>query len=446
MTAISAAPDPAVHDRPSAAGTTSAPIAEPAEGSALAERAVEVARWGMPIVRVDAMRDAFFRDAGARYNDIVFWSKPSDWRNQLAMPRASTYYVYFNFNTRDGPVVLELPASNGAGLFGTLLDAWQAPLVDVGPSGVDEGRGAKYLLLPPGHRGAVPDGVVAVRPPTYNGFALFRAVPASATEEDVMDAIALVKRLRLYPLARAGNPPPQRFVDMADRLLDGIVRCDPTFYARLARMVGEEPVQPNDQSMMRHLRALGIEQGKTFAPDADVRAALADAIDAVHDELRRALTDELQPWWPGSQWALAERAPAYFHPFAPAVRPDAATLLLLAVRDAEGELLRGGAGYTLRIPANVPVERTWAVTAYDMRTAGFIRESASVGLDAQSERMERNVDGSLDIHFGPTAPSGRRGNWIYTAPGRAWFATFRFEGPTAPLLEQRWTLPDIAPR
>jgi hypothetical protein len=30
----------------------------------------------MPIVSVDAMREAFFRDAGAQYNDIVFWSRP----------------------------------------------------------------------------------------------------------------------------------------------------------------------------------------------------------------------------------------------------------------------------------------------------------------------------------------------------------------------------------
>ena len=43
-------------------------------------RAVEAAIWGMPIVSVEAMRQAFFRDAGANYNDIVDWSKPADWK------------------------------------------------------------------------------------------------------------------------------------------------------------------------------------------------------------------------------------------------------------------------------------------------------------------------------------------------------------------------------
>ena len=35
-------------------------------------RAVEAAIWGMPIVSVDAMREAFLRDAMATVNDIVF--------------------------------------------------------------------------------------------------------------------------------------------------------------------------------------------------------------------------------------------------------------------------------------------------------------------------------------------------------------------------------------
>ena len=97
----------------------------------LEQRAVTAAIWGMPIVSVYAMRQAYFRDAKANYNDIVIWSKPSDWKFQTATPTASPRYVYFNFNTKDGPVVVEIPPAVGAGLFGSLLDAWQVPVVDV---------------------------------------------------------------------------------------------------------------------------------------------------------------------------------------------------------------------------------------------------------------------------------------------------------------------------
>src|SRR5205809_364424 len=90
---------------------------------ALQRRAVEAAIWGLPIVSVDAMRQAFFRDAGARYNDIVYLSRPADWRFQITTPNASSRYVLFCFNARPGPLVLDLPPARGAGLFGSLNDA-----------------------------------------------------------------------------------------------------------------------------------------------------------------------------------------------------------------------------------------------------------------------------------------------------------------------------------
>jgi hypothetical protein len=130
----------------------------------LQHRAIEAAIWGMPIVSVNAMRQAYFRDAEANYNDVVFWSKPSDWKNQTTTPVPSARYVYFNVNTRDGPVVVEIPPAVRAGLFGTLLDAWQVPLAQVGPEGEDLGKGGKYLLPPPDFKGAIPAGHIILRP------------------------------------------------------------------------------------------------------------------------------------------------------------------------------------------------------------------------------------------------------------------------------------------
>jgi hypothetical protein len=99
-------------------------------GQNLEQRAVTAAIRGVPIVSVNAMRQAFFRDAKANYNDVVFWSRPSDWKNQTTTPNASARYVHFNFNTKKGPIVLAIPPAVEAGLFGTLLDAWQVPLAD----------------------------------------------------------------------------------------------------------------------------------------------------------------------------------------------------------------------------------------------------------------------------------------------------------------------------
>src|SRR5271170_6750915 len=119
--------------------TAAAPAAQQLSPKDLAQRtidrrAVEAAIWGMPLVNTDAMRQAYFRDVGAKYNDICFFSKPADWCFQVTTPNASTHYVYFNFNLKDGPIVLDVPAAVGAGLLGAITNAWDEPLTDIGPS------------------------------------------------------------------------------------------------------------------------------------------------------------------------------------------------------------------------------------------------------------------------------------------------------------------------
>jgi len=70
---------------------------------------------------------------------------------------------------QDGPVVVEVPpAVPGASFFGTIEDAWYVALVDIG----FEGKGGKYLVLPPDYTGDVPAGYTAVRPKIYNTMTL----------------------------------------------------------------------------------------------------------------------------------------------------------------------------------------------------------------------------------------------------------------------------------
>ena len=130
--------------------------------------------WGLPLVGEDAVKQAAFRDGKATYNDIVWWPKGGGWKNQSPTPNVNTRYMYFFINTKqDGPVVVELPpAVPGASFYGTIEDAWYVPLVDIG----FEGKGGKYLVLPPDYKGDVPDGYIVVRPETYNTMTLLRSI------------------------------------------------------------------------------------------------------------------------------------------------------------------------------------------------------------------------------------------------------------------------------
>lgn len=430
---------------------------------AFTQTAMDVAIWGTPIVSVDAMRQAFFRDGGAQYGDVVYWSKPSDWKNQITTPNASVNYVYFNFNTKDGAIVLEMPAAVGAGLFGSLLDAWQVPMVDVGPRGEDQGKGGRYLLLPPGYAQEVPAEYIPVRFETMNGYGAFRAIPEGNSEAAVAAALDLVKKLRLYPLAQAASPPATRFHDVAGVRFDGIVRFDQTFYTSLARMVEEEPVLPRDADMMAMLKSIGIDKGRPFAPDQATQALLAEAAGKARAAFIAKLPGDGTQYWPDRQWRtpstvgaqsgftfvtdgkldVEERGRTYFLACAPPKHPGKASFYLLAYVDSAGQPLAGGKTYRLHVPAQVPAAQFWAATVYDAETAAFIRESPRVEVSSYDPALRKNADGSVDLYFGPQAPAGHESNWAYTAAGKPWFTIFRLYGPQPPLFNMKWQLADI---
>ncbi|MEU6506048.1 DUF1254 domain-containing protein [Streptomyces sp. NPDC046942] len=436
-------------------------------------RAVEAAIWGMSIVSVHAMRQAFLRDAKANYNDIVYWSKPADWKCQVTTPTDTALYGYFNINTQDGPVVVEIPASVETGLWGGLMDAWQVAIVDVGPKGSDEGKGGKYLILPPDFKGDIPAGYFVVHSHTYNDYALLRFIPKSFSQADLDSAIAMIKKCRVYPLARASSPPEQRFIDMHGKLFDGIVRFDESYYAGLAEMINDEPVLEQDMVTMGLLLSLGVEKGKDFQPDTDTQHILAKAAEEAHTWLMNSVETRLEPFWTDSLWGLMvptiamasngtfrtpsyldvdARAITYFQVFTnsvvayrlvdPKVVP--ATYYLATFRDTDKDLLRGEESYKLHVPADVPTKQFWSLTLYDRETCGLIRDMPRTGADSLQQQVEKNTDGSVDIYIGPKAPTGKEGNWIPTAPGRGWFPYFRLYGPEKSFFEKkRWELPAI---
>lgn len=426
----------------------------------LDRRGVEAAIWGMPLVSFDTMRQAFFR-AGAKYGDILYFSKFADCKFQVPTPNASSLYVYFNFNLKNGPVVVEFPAAVGAGLCGSLVDAWQVPLTDVGPEGEDHGKGGKYLLLPPGYRANVPKDHFPVRSPTYNGYAAFRVIVAGTSPEDFAKAIELVKKMRVHAYAPEHAPTPSRHIDIAGKPFDGIVRFNDTFYDSLARLVNEEPVQTQDLVPMAQFRDIGIEKGKPFAPNEATREILRGAAAEAQAWLMQSIAGG-QPHWTGTHWLVPPPAGAktgfsfasndhldvdargtlFFSAFAVPKKPGAASFHVASFCDADGARFAGATTYRLRIPAHVPVSQFWAVTVYDPATAAFIRDAPHVAIDSY-QNVQRNADGSLNVYFSPTAPAGREHNWIHTTPGQPWFTLFRFYGPAKAVFDRSWKLPDI---
>jgi hypothetical protein len=431
-------------------------------------RAVEAVNWGMPAVNYDLMLQEMLRKTDGKVHQVLYWSQPLDWHNQTLTPNPDAIYFMAFFNTKDaGPIVVEVPAADsGSSLNANFVDAWQIPLEDAGLYGIDKGAGIKFLILPPGYKEAVPAGYTALRPDTFGSYALLRSNLKSHNPADVEKSNAYGKRLKIYPLSQAANPSPTKFTDASNVIFDSTIRYDASFFTSLNRIVQSEPWLPRDRAMIDVLRSLGIEKGKAFNPDAETNVALNSGAREAHAWLEAKYDAGLPLFYPGSHWelpALPEllaavksgfsdpdtypvdaRGLTYTYAYIGIKRLGAGQFYLITIKDKDGNSFDGGKTYRLTVPANVPVRQYWSTTAYDRATHALIRDLPRASRSSQIPEMQKNADGSVDVFFGPAAPTGKESNWVPTKPGRDFEVMFRAYAPTKVFFDKTWKLPDIA--
>ena len=129
----------------------SANESESIEYQIMVQRATQCAIWAMPAVSLVDFKKATLRDLGGDLNDVVYLTEPFGSQHGFLTANDVTAYAWSSMSTKEGPLVLEVPAaSDKVSYFGTIVNAWQQPMEDVGPEpGADQGKGGKYLLLPP---------------------------------------------------------------------------------------------------------------------------------------------------------------------------------------------------------------------------------------------------------------------------------------------------------
>ena len=173
----------------------------------MVQRATQTAIWAMPGVALVDFIKATKRDLAGKQNDVVYLSKPFDSKHGFLTANDVTAYAWGNISTAKGAVVIEVPAaSEKVSYFGSIVNAWQQPLEDVGPEpGADKGKGGKYLILPPGFDGDIPDGYIVIQSDTTElGFAFRPRLYNGGTDAD---AAKYAQTIKIYYLAEATNPP-----------------------------------------------------------------------------------------------------------------------------------------------------------------------------------------------------------------------------------------------
>ena len=423
-------------------------------------RAADAFLKGMPGASVSALMEGAHSLGAVEAHEVMIFDKLMDAKSLFLTGNSSTVYCIPDLDLkRDGPTVVEIPD----GLLGAANDGWFRFINNFGVSG-------KYLYLPPGYDGPVPDGFAVYRPKTYRVWCFLR----SSVKDGAVDKAASLctDNVKVYPLAKFKNPPKMKFVSASDKAFNTIHPNNIEFYYHLDKIIQYEPLGMLDAETRGLFASIGIQKGKKFDPDERMKKLLADGV-AIANAASRSIV-----WYPryeknmkgvrvypntDSNWLMAYTgrnvffngedgvtmntdARVTFHypytavtPAMAAPREGTGSDYAIAYVDSRRQPFDGAKTYKLNIPADPPVGNFWAVTVYDTQTRSMLQTSQpfpSVG--GNTEGLKKNRDGSFTIYFGPKAPKGYENNWIETIPGKSWFVALRMYSPLKPWIDQTW--------
>ena len=211
---------------------------------------------------------------------------------------------------------------------------WFQWVTDFGLPGPDRGEGGKYLFVPPGYKGELPEGGYFVQKMrTTRATMLGRAF---LENNDPKPVVALIKKtLKIYPylpggygtsigsalqgkatLARTPDhkldwaflrpKEPVKFTEGTGKVMNTVPPSDFSYFEMLNDLVQKEPAGALDPEIMGSLAAIGIVKGKPFNPDARMKKILTDAA-AIGNAAARTLNLKSRPsdggyYYPNSTW------------------------------------------------------------------------------------------------------------------------------------------------
>jgi hypothetical protein len=424
-------------------------------------RGIDVYLTQMPAVSVAAEHQGLENFGSRNSNQVVIWETLMDSETILLTANTETVYALGHMNLKEnGPTVLDAPPK----MLGFAMDALQRFIVDIGPVGPDKGAGGKYLLVPPGYTGELPEGYFIARSPTYVvGFGMRGFKVDGKTEP----AVALMKQTRIYPLSQAARPPAMEFLNGSGQAIDTIHPDTITFFELLAQIVDDEPAEVFTPLERFQMESIGIVKGKPFNPDERMKALLSQVartgsamarVNSFASPIRSTYYYDDRNWqfvgdipYTFMRDGILEvdhRAYVYYMALgnSPAMMSKNIGLgsyYFWTYRDASGNFLDGRKRYKLNVPANVPARDFWSVLVYDSLSRSMLKTGQRFPSVSLYSDPQKNEDGSVDVYFSPEMPAGQNKNWIQTVPGKGWFPIFRFYGPLAALYDKTWKLNDI---
>jgi hypothetical protein len=419
---------------------------------------VEAFLYAMPGASAHAL-GVGVKSIGAGNQTILITEDLMDSKSLFLTANTETIYNITWLDLKQGPLVVEVPPN----ILGMVDDHWFEYVCDVGNAGPDKGKGGMYLLIPPGYEGEIPEGYFVYHSPTYGNLFFWRGFQVDGSNQTAIENTK--KYTKIYQLSDAANPPPMNFINISGKTFNTIHANDFHFFEEVNEIVQYEPNEAFSPEILGMLAAIGIEKGKTFAPDEKLRKTLTEAV-AVGNATARAIVFDTRMkeayYYPDSAWFTGFVGGSYeflsqpgvrnleardlFHYYATGITPAMALKLIgrgsqyaIATIDSEKKPLDGSKSYKIHLPPNIPAQEFWSLVVYDNETRSELQtDQRFPSIGSQKKDLVVNADTSVDVWFGPTAPQGHESNWVQTVPGKGWNVALRLYSPLESWYDKSW--------
>lgn len=470
---------------PFAENRPTAETAQTLRDELLFQRATQTYLWALPLINTLGMKVGSEKTFGAGYNVLPIWKKRLDAKTLVTTPNSDVIYAmsYVDLG-KDGPIVFEAPPQ----LQGILLDFWQRPIPvdggkffgDIGLFGPDQGKGGKFLLLPPGYKGSIPSGYYVYRSGTNNVFVFLRAFYQDPKNLD--PPLNLIQQSKIYPLNNKAGAKAITFPDASGVPANMLPASDASAFDQLKALLDTEPTSIASSDWLGMLAILGIVKGQPFNPDAKTRSILDNAAKTGY-KMSRVIGFQSDVAgrsflvYPDRHWLnpVADGTPANpggpfadlgwtrkdggyidldtriwfftdYYSISPGMIsqvPGEGAKYFVGFTDSNGTSLMGDSNYRLQLPPNIPAANFWSLTLYEAENASGLANGKPFPSLGSRDKPAQNADGSTELYLGPQAPAGKGNNWLATVPGKGYFAILRLYGPTEAAIDKSWKPGDI---
>jgi hypothetical protein len=214
----------------------------------------------------------------------------------VVRPNADTLYSPANLDLGSEPIVLSIPATDRYFML-PMLSMWTDVFAVPGTRTTGRNRAVDFLVVGPKWQGEVPEGLELIRSPTRYVFIIGRTQTNGPADYDAVHKIQA--QYKLTPLSAWGKgdytPPKGKVdpsIDMQTPPPDQVEKmAAPTFFARFAELLKDNPPNQVDYPAIHRLERVGIEAGESF----DLNAApenIKQAFERAYADARKWLAEE----------------------------------------------------------------------------------------------------------------------------------------------------------